>query len=104
MPAFRVLYARSMRESYPWHGCPASVKLTDYDEVATVEAPDLDALFREMNAVDGDETCCKLRVRSMSVGDVAVDDVGQAHFCASAGWDLVEMIEPPSVWERLASV
>jgi hypothetical protein len=78
-----------MRESYPWHGIPASVNLSNYDVVGVVEADDLEGLFREMNAVDGTETCCKLRVRSMSVGDVAVDDEGMAHFCASAGWEAV---------------
>lgn len=59
----------------------------DLDIPAEAEAP-LEWVFREMNAVDGTETCCRLKVRSMSVGDVVVHE-GKAWECAPAGWEEV---------------
>jgi len=45
-------------------------------------------VFRPMNAVDGTEIPVKLKVRSMSCGDVVVDmKTSKAWVCASAGWD-----------------
>jgi hypothetical protein len=88
MPTYSVMYRVDMPP--PGGKAPADVDLSDYQAVATVEAPDLDALFRDMNAVDGTETCCKLRVRSMSVGDVAIDTaMGEAWCCAGFGWEPV---------------
>lgn len=70
----------------------ADVKASDYDYVCdlqvTGETPGLEYAFREMNAVDGTETCCKLRVRSMSVGDVVVMP-GGAFLCMSTGWNQI---------------
>lgn len=57
-----------------------------------VESPTLDTLFRSMNAVDGDELCCQLKVRSMSTGDVAEEEDGTLHQCAVIGWKL-------AIWE-----
>lgn len=83
MATYRVLYV------VPFG---ASEAPSAYREVARVEAAGLDALFRDMNAVDGTETCCRLRVRSMSVGDVAIDTAtGEAWCCASIGWERVSV-------------
>ncbi len=89
---FRVLYLKSMRDAAHGDG-PASVSRALYDDVGVVEAEHLEDLFRDMNAVvDGTETCCRLRVRSMSVGDVAIDTRDEsAHYCASEGWIPVEL-------------
>lgn len=85
MTTYTVMYRLDMP---PPGADPAHVNLADYREVGEVEAPDLEALFREMNCVDGTETCCKLRVRSMSVGDVAIDvATGTVWYCAPAGWE-----------------
>lgn len=100
MNTYRVLY----KKTFPKTGeTPVSVEMKDYDEVTslTFGGPvgypsgsvneDLEMIFRDMNAVDGDETCCKLKVRSMSVGDVVIDASGNAHYCAHTGWTKVEM-------------
>src|SRR5579885_408276 len=62
-----------------------------YYVVGRVEASDLEDLFRRMNYVDGSEVEYvgrgKLEVRSLSVGDVALDEQGVAHLCASVGWE-----------------
>lgn len=66
----------------------------DYELVHTYEtkdAPSLEEIFREMNAVDGDELCCQLKVRSMMPGDVVVDEQDDVWFCAAAGWE-------PTAW------
>ena len=69
---------------------PVDVDLADYKPIAHVQALDLEALFRDMNAVDGTEKCCRLRVRSMTVGDVAIDlETGTAWYCEPAGWKSV---------------
>jgi len=86
MATYRVLYGSAFGPS----AAPAEVDPAAYREVARVEAADLEALFREMNAVGGTETCCRLRVRSMSVGDVAIDvATGEAWYCAAFGWERV---------------
>ena len=83
-----VYYAKSLRNVR--HDVPeGGVSRDDYDKVADVPAEELEAVFREMNAVDGTELCCKLGVRSMSVGDVAVKD-GVAHYCCGMGWAAVQ--------------
>jgi hypothetical protein len=76
------------RLAMPFAPAPATVSMTDYKEVGTVEAEDLEDLFRIMNVVDGSEFEMpqKLKCRSMCSGDVAVDQAGQAHYCASIGW------------------
>jgi hypothetical protein len=73
----------------------ADVKAGDYDYVCDLRIgfSDTDAAlgvtFGEMNAVHGDETCCRLRLRSMSVGDVVAVE-GRAYLCASFGWKEIE--------------
>jgi hypothetical protein len=71
---------------------PTTVRRGNYHVVATVEAADLEALFRDMNAVTGDETCCRLGVRSMSVGDLAIDPEGIVHYCAPGSWTTVGLV------------
>lgn len=66
----------------------------DYELVHTFptsDAPSLEDIFREFNAVDGDELCVKLKVRSMMPGDVVVDEQDDVWFCAAAGWE-------PTAW------
>lgn len=90
---FKVLYRIDTR-NYPRFD-PVSVSSSEYKLIADVEASDLEDLFRRMNVVDGSdiEMPRKLRCRSMSVGDVAVDPQGKAHFCASAGWEDTQIVE-----------
>ena len=47
--------------------CSIVVRVYDKPED---DAKVLNGTYRTMNAVDGDELCCQLRVRSMSVGDI----------------------------------
>lgn len=70
----------------PRHAPKGGLDRGVYRKVAELETDDPDVAFRQMNAVDGTELCCQLRVRSMSVGDVAVDSNGVAHLCCSMGW------------------
>lgn len=100
MNTYRVLY----RKTFPrvTGVMPDFVNMVDYDEVITLanEHPvneGLEAVFRDMNAVDGDEVCCMLKVRSMSVGDLVithVDDQNErAYYCAPTGWKLIEVVQ-----------
>jgi len=81
-----VYYVTDLRNA-PRHAPKGGLDKAGYRKVAMVETDDLDVAFRQMNAVDGNELCCQLRVRSMSVGDVAVDADGVAHLCCSMGWE-----------------
>lgn len=63
-----------------------------YYKVGTAEALNVGDLFRRMNCVDGsDEEYVgrgkKFWVRSMSVGDIAIDEEGHGFLCASMGWE-----------------
>ena len=88
--SFRVLY----REQAPTHGeTPVVVSRARYREIGTVRAVNLEHLFRELNAVDGTEVCCKMGVRSMSVGDVAIDTRDDtAYYCEGVGWTTVRLV------------
>ena len=44
--------------------------MCDYQPSILSDDSVLGQAFREFNAVDGTEICCRLRMRSMSVGDV----------------------------------
>jgi hypothetical protein len=58
-----------------------------FKEVALVETESLETLFREMNVVDGTELPVKLKVRSLSVGDIVVDVMTRkSWYCAPVGW------------------
>ena len=90
---YRVLYREAGRDVPV--AAPAVVSRARYREIGLIEAVDLEDLFRDMNAVEGNETCCKMKVRSMSVGDVAIDTRvghGVAYYCASYGWRPVGLV------------
>jgi hypothetical protein len=58
-----------------------------YDYVTSFQSEELEDIFRRMNAVDGDERCCEIGVRSMMVGDIAITTTGHGGFiCAAASW------------------
>ncbi len=64
---------------------------THYNKVGNVPAFDLAELFRRMNCVDGSDFECvgmgkRFEVRSMSVGDVAIDENGNGYLCNNVGW------------------
>jgi hypothetical protein len=66
-----------------------------YTQVATVDAETLDDVFERTNHIDQPwetnpgVTLLGGRARSTSVGDVVVDQDGQAWLCASAGWERI---------------
>lgn len=88
---YQVFYTKRLDAPY---AVPPSVNGENYKPIGIVAADDLEHLFRVMNVVDGSsfEMPQKLRCRSMCVGDVAVDETGQAWYCASAGWERVDRV------------
>lgn len=93
MAKYQVWYKKSPN----FLAAPKLVDLSEYTKVATVEATSTGEVFRMMNAVDGSELCCKLGVRSMSVGDVLVEErpdgrFGRAMACDPVGWKEVNAI------------
>lgn len=89
---YTVFYSKDMRAAW-MKSCDNDVETiakTDYDEITKIEAESLGAAFRLMNVVDGDELPTKLKVRSLSVGDIVVDANGKASLCAPIGWIKVE--------------
>lgn len=72
-----------------------SVNPSHYDKVATVSAENLEDLFRRMNCVDGSKIeyvgrgLGQLPIRSLSVGDVVVQEGSGAFLCAVVGWEPV---------------
>ena len=94
MNTYQVFYRRTAQLDM---STPKRVDPKDYEFVSPVDVPghdpdhgDLEKVFRLMNLVDGDEIPMTLRVRSMSVGDVAIGPTGVGFYCASTGWVLVE--------------
>jgi len=93
MAKFYVFYRKPeySRDAYFLNG--SSVDHTHYSKVAEVEVEDLEDLFRRMNVVDGSECELvgrgpgKLPIRSISVGDVVVDETGRGYLCGSAWWE-----------------
>lgn len=62
-----------------------------YHKVGNATAFDLGELFRRMNCVDGSDQEYvgrgkKFQVRSMSVGDIAIDEEGRGYLCNNVGW------------------
>lgn len=93
-----VFYIRRLRDAEDVNG--QNLNPDQYHHVVTLgpdvlaAAPGLDMrdrAHRAMNAVDGDdfEQPKKLNLRSMSVGDVLIDEDGKGWLCAPAGWDEV---------------
>jgi hypothetical protein len=60
-----------------------------YKFIVAIEAKDLEDVFRQMNNVDGTELPAKLKIRSLSVGDVAVVN-GAASLCMPTGWQRID--------------
>jgi len=87
MPTYRVLYNMTSTRFMD----PADVvDLGDYKEITTITATP-GAVFNMMNAVEGIELCCQLRVRSMSVGDLLQDvATGAVIGCCGCGWKEVK--------------
>jgi hypothetical protein len=92
---FTIYYMINFADSLKFIGLNAdegdeliAVELKSYKRVAEIEADDLEDAFRRMNAVDGSdiELPRKLGCRSMSVGDIAIDEAGAGHLCAGCGW------------------
>lgn len=89
-----VFYRRPAESDRFANPTPSAALRADYAYVCDVpvldgaQVPEED-VFREMNAVDGTETCCQLRLRSMSVGDVLVISDKQVLYCASCGFEPV---------------
>lgn len=85
MNYYRIYYTKDLTAIYRGD---ARFDRETHDRVAEcVEAQDLEDLFRKMNVVDGTELPVELKVRSMSVGDVAIDGKGVAWMCMIAGWE-----------------
>ncbi len=71
---------------------PPVIALADYKFVTNVNAENLEEVFEKMNVVDGDELPVRLRVRSLSVGDVVVNvSSNEAFACDPCGWRKVEV-------------
>lgn len=87
---FFVYYRDSLRDSYDRN--PPKVEGVHFTHVATVDVADVGTVFRVMNTVDGSdfEVPQKIRNRSMSVGDVAVDETGRGFVCCMTGWESVD--------------
>jgi hypothetical protein len=94
MAKYQVWYKKSPN----FLAAPKLVDLSEYTKVATVEATSTGEVFRMMNAVDGSELCCKLGVRSMSVGDLLVEvssdgfQFGRTVACDPLGWREVDAV------------
>lgn len=80
---------------------PASPNPERYDFIASLANLDHhDDVFRPMNVVDGTELPVRLKVRSMSCGDIVVDmKTSKAWVCADFGWgelpsDFAEKLPP----------
>jgi hypothetical protein len=83
-PRFRATHEDAMR----WP--------TGFTHVADVLTTQVEAVFELTNHIDSDWTknaevtlLVPNRVRSTSVGDVVVDDTGQAWLCAGMGWEKI---------------
>jgi hypothetical protein len=85
---FQVYYAKNLGNMQRY--APAFLFRQWYEEVAAVEAADLEDVFNQMN--DG-RVSAKYGVRSMSVGDVVCDASGQWHYCEPAGWKVKEVVD-----------
>ena len=84
---FHIFYRDSLRDVMP--GATPDVHGAAYTLVAVLEVDQpepLEAVFRAMNVVDGSEIPVKLRRRSMSVGDVAVESDGTSWVVAPVGF------------------
>lgn len=78
----------------------ARTETSEYRLVAEVEASSLEGVFERTNTIEqywwtNDGVTRKFSghgCRSTSVGDIVIDGKGDAHFCASLGWEQVGKI------------
>lgn len=80
-------YEAMMKNPFAFSAPEEGLVKDDYTFVAELGDVFLEEVFRQMNIVDGDELPVKLKVRSMSSGDVVVDEDGEVWYCAGAGWE-----------------
>lgn len=74
----------------------------EYHLVTEFEADSIGTVYRDMNAVDGNEHVCELRVRSMSVGDLVLEtDTEKLFYCDPFGW---APVDSPNLVATLASM
>lgn len=88
---FCIWYRSSAHFATSYGVTTENVDPSHYDQLGQAEASDLEDLFRKMNCVDGsDEELVgrgkQFQARSMSVGDVAIDEQGNGHLCSIVGW------------------
>lgn len=84
MMSYTVFYRSKFSATFD---VPATLDKGAYKEVTTLEASDLEDVFRQMNVVHGDELPIQLKTRSLSVGDAVLDNVtGVLYYCAPIGW------------------
>lgn len=91
---FNVYYADPFAYSFS----PVLRPREQYKKVTTLEANDLEVVFDEMNHHDVDNHIDRLvargeGIRSLSVGDIVVDEKGVASMCMSFGWEVVPFKE-----------
>jgi hypothetical protein len=103
MPQFRVFHLKHTTEDSGKHArldalfgdVDEAVRLGLYQEVAHVEADNIENVFRLTNHVDEDWTegpaitRVKSPCRSTSVGDIVMDDSFNLYKCASFGFDML---------------
>ena len=93
---FKVFYrtdAAFQRNPVAFSAPEEGVKNDDYEFVARFgDNVSLEDVFRQMNVVDGTELPTKLHVRSMSCGDIAIDELDGVWFCAASGWEKTTII------------
>ncbi len=86
---YLVYYAPSL--VFPFGPAPKTVDVKQMRFITELEAAGLEQVFRLMNVVDGTELPVKLKVRSLSVGDVVVEKAsGKKWYCASIGWKEID--------------
>jgi hypothetical protein len=61
----------------------------DYELVHVLDnsAPHLEAIYRMMNVISGNELPVRLGIRTMTVGDVIVDEDGTVWFAGASDWE-----------------
>lgn len=61
----------------------------DYELVHVLDnsAPHLEAIYRMMNVISGNELPVRLGIRSMTAGDVIVDEDGTVWFAGASDWE-----------------
>lgn len=97
MPRFTVYH---VMPEFTRDGYFALLPLDHYTLVATVEAPELGAVFQFTNHIDGNWTdnpevvelfMLKDRTRSTSVGDLVSDELGDFYRVEGCGWSKVDV-------------